>query len=139
MQPDQRHYLLYDGDCDFCREWATWLTFRDRHRRFRICPWQVVHGPPMTPLLQVQARRAVQIVTAEGERLSGGRAVLFALDQIGWNPHLVRLLQHRPFIWFVDLGYRIVAANRPRFSRFVPGARTIQLRARACHSPSSHR
>lgn len=120
METTGQHYLLYDGDCDFCREWATWVTFRDRDRRFRICPWQVVDGPPMTPLLKIQARKAVQIVTADGGHRSGGRAVLFALREIGWHPMLVRLLEHRPFVWAVDLGYRIVAANRPRLSRLVP-------------------
>ncbi len=120
MGSTTRHYLLYDGGCDFCREWTTWLTFRDRDRRFRICPWQVVHGPPMTPLLQVQSRRAVQIVTADGRQLSGGRAALFALRETGWHPTLVRLLERRPFVWAVDIGYRIVAANRPRFAWLVP-------------------
>jgi predicted DCC family thiol-disulfide oxidoreductase YuxK len=120
MQPTDQHHLFYDGDCDFCRGWAAWLTLRDRDRRFRSCPWQVVSGPPMTPLLQMQARKAVQIVTADGKRLSGGQAVLFALRETGWHPTLVRLLQHRPFVWAVDLGYRTVAANRPRFSWLAP-------------------
>lgn len=120
MHGGQQHYLLYDGDCEFCRDWASWITFRDRERRFRICPWQVVTGPPMTPLLQMQAQKAVQIVTASGERISGGRAVLFALRETGWHPRLARLLEHRPMVWGIDCGYRIVAANRARFSWFVP-------------------
>jgi predicted DCC family thiol-disulfide oxidoreductase YuxK len=120
MTTRTQHYLLYDGDCDFCREWAAWLTLRDRDRRFRICPWQVVTGPPMTPLLRIQARRAVQIVTKDGRQLSGGRAVLFALREIGWHPFFVRMLEHRPCVWAVDLGYRIIAANRPHFSWLVP-------------------
>lgn len=120
MRNEQRHYLLYDGDCDFCREWASWITFRDKERRFRICPWQVVNGPPMTPLLQVQAQRSVQIVTASGAHLAGGRAVLFALRETGWHPLLVRLLEHRPFVWGIDGGYRVVSANRDRFAWFVP-------------------
>jgi hypothetical protein len=69
--------------------------------------------------LRVQARKAVQVVTSEGKRLSGGKAVLFALWETGWHPVLVRVLQHRPFVWAVDLGYRVVAANRAFVSRFV--------------------
>ncbi len=120
--PDQpKHILLYDGDCDFCREWATWLTLRDATtQKFRICPWQVVASPPMTPLLRVQAKKAVQLITIDGDHRSGGRAALFALRETGWHPHLVRLLEHRPFVWVVDTGYRIVAANRPRFAWFRP-------------------
>lgn len=121
MRDDPPHFLLFDGDCDFCHQWAGWLAARDAAtRRFFITPWQTAPSPPLTPLLQVQARKAVQIVTRDGKRLSGGRAVLFALGETGWHPTLVRLLQHRPFVWAVDLGYRVVAANRPRFSWLAP-------------------
>lgn len=113
--------LIFDGDCDFCQEWAGWLAFRDaNHRKFRICPWSVVPSPPMTPLLQIQARRAVQLITMDGRQLSGGAAVLFALRETGWHPRFIRLLEHRPFIWGVDFGYHIVAANRPHFTWFRP-------------------
>lgn len=115
-----KHHLLYDGDCDFCRAWASWLTLRDGGRRFRICPWQVAPSPPMTPVLEILAQRSVQVVAAEGKRYSGGSAILFVLRETGWRPHLMRLLQYRPCIWLVDCGYRIVAANRSRFSWFVP-------------------
>lgn len=115
------HFLIFDGDCDFCQEWAGWLAFRDANdRKFRICPMTVVPSPPMTPLLRVQAQRAVQLVTSDGRQLSGGRAVLFALRETSWHPRLIRLLEHRPFVWAVDLGYRIVAANRSRFSWLTP-------------------
>ncbi len=121
MPTGQPHYLLYDGDCDFCREWASWLTLRDAGSgTFRICPWQVASSPPMTPLLQVQARKAVQLITAGGHHLQGGRAVLFALRETGWHPTLMALLERRPCVWAVDLGYRIVAANRPRFAWLTP-------------------
>ena len=116
-----QHILIFDGDCDFCQEWAGWLALRDANqRKFRICPWKVVPSPPMTPLLMVQAQKAVQLVTTDGRQLSGGRAVLFALRETNWHPHLIRLLEHRPFVWAIDAGYRIVAANRPHFARFTP-------------------
>jgi predicted DCC family thiol-disulfide oxidoreductase YuxK len=116
-----QHILIFDGDCDFCQDWAGWLALRDASaRKFRICPFTVVPSPPMTPLLMVQAQRAVQLVTSDGRQLSGGKAVLFALRETGWHPTLVRLLERRPFVWAVDLGYKIVAANRPRFDSFRP-------------------
>lgn len=73
----------------------------------------------MTPELRARAERALQIVTSDGRQYSGGRAVLFALETIGWRPRLARIGRRRPLIWLVELGYRIVAANRPFFSRFV--------------------
>ena len=51
--------------------------------------------------------------------LSAGRAVLFALEEIGWRPWLARLGRRRPFVWFVELGYWIVARNRPFFDRLI--------------------
>lgn len=120
MTADQRPLLLYDGECAFCREWASWLILRDRQRRLRVCPWQVVTGPPMTPLLRIEAQRAVQLAYPDGHRVSGGRAVIAALRAIGWHPVAMRLLRHRPLIWAIDVGYRIVAANRDAFARFTP-------------------
>ena len=73
----------------------------------------------MTPVLREQARKAVQIITGDGHQLSAGRAILFALVEIEWHPNLLRLAGRRPFIWLVELGYRIVARNRAFFGRFL--------------------
>jgi hypothetical protein len=73
----------------------------------------------MTPALREQARKAVQVITADGRRLSAGRAVLFVLEEIDWHPRAVRLAGRRPFIWAVELGYWFVAQNRPFFDRFL--------------------
>lgn len=81
----------------------------------------------MTPQLRERARQSVQVVTHDGTRLAAGRASLFVLAEIGWHPRLVRLGGRRPFIWLVELGYRIVARNREVVGRFLfrpdsPGA-----------------
>ncbi len=73
----------------------------------------------MSPELREQARRAVQVITAGGRRISAGRACLFVLKEIGWRPSLARLGRHRPFVWAVEIGYRIVARNRGRFGRIL--------------------
>jgi hypothetical protein len=73
----------------------------------------------MTPALREQARKAVQVITADGRQLSAGRAILFALEHIEWHASAVRLAGRRPFIWLVELGYWIVARNRSFFGRFV--------------------
>jgi predicted DCC family thiol-disulfide oxidoreductase YuxK len=73
----------------------------------------------MTSRLRKQAERAIQVITRDGKQFSAGRAVLFALQEIGWHPWLVRLAQRPPYIWLVELGYWIVARNRPLFSRLV--------------------
>ena len=73
----------------------------------------------MTPVLREQARKAVQVITSDGRHLSAGQAILFALDETGWHPSAARLAARRPFIWLVELGYWIVARNRPFFGRFL--------------------
>jgi hypothetical protein len=73
----------------------------------------------MTPALREQAREAVQVITAGGRQLAAGRAMLFVLEEINWHPSLVRLAGRRPFIWAVELGYWIVARNRPFFGRLL--------------------
>ena len=73
----------------------------------------------MTPALREQARKAVQVMTADGRQLSAGRAVLFVLEEIDWHPSVIRLARRPPFVWAVDLGYWIVARNRSFFGRFL--------------------
>ena len=73
----------------------------------------------MTPLLREQARRAIQVVTADGQQLSAGRAILFVLEEIDWHPGIARLARRRPFVWLIDLGYWIVARNRSFFGKLL--------------------
>jgi hypothetical protein len=73
----------------------------------------------MTSTLREQARKAVQVITGDGRQLSAGRAMLFVLEEIPWHPSIDRLARWRPFVWLVELRYRIVARNRPFFGRFL--------------------
>jgi hypothetical protein len=70
----------------------------------------------MTPELREACKRAVHVLTGSGEILKAGRATLFVLEQIGYR-RLARLLRLPPFVWAVELGYRIVASNRSFFAR----------------------
>ncbi len=71
----------------------------------------------MTPELYQRSKRAVQVITADGRQISGGRAAMFVLQTIGYLPLLARLGRVWPIVWAVELGYRIIAHNRPFFSR----------------------
>jgi len=72
----------------------------------------------MTPALREACARAVHVVTADGRVLRAGRACLFVLERIGWG-WPARLLSWPPFIWMVEMGYRIVANNRNVFAKFM--------------------
>jgi predicted DCC family thiol-disulfide oxidoreductase YuxK len=73
----------------------------------------------MTDALAARCVRAVHVLAPDGTLLAGGRATLFILEQVGWWPRLARLGRRRPLVWLVELGYRIVARNRPFFGRFL--------------------
>ncbi len=123
-ETQEPHWLIWDGECGFCRRSVAWLSQRDTNTRFRITTYQNCPSPPMTPELREEAARAVQVITNAGETVSGGRAVLFALEQVGWRPRLARIASHPPLVWLVSLGYRVVANNRQLFSRIFVRSRT---------------
>ena len=50
--------------------------------------------------------------------LRAGRAVLYILTALGYG-WIARPLGLPPLIWAVELGYAIVARNRPFFARFL--------------------
>ncbi len=73
----------------------------------------------MTPQLLDACRQAVHVITRDGQIIRAGRAALFVLAEIGYPRWLVRPLLWPPLIWIVEFGYKIVAKNRPFFSRFL--------------------
>lgn len=115
---ERRHRIVWDGTCGLCRRAVAWALARDHARRFEAVPYQEVPDPPLTPALRAACRDAVHVRTTDGRWLRGGRACLFVLERIGW-PTLARLAGLPPLVWLVELGYRIVARNRPFFSRLL--------------------
>jgi len=74
----------------------------------------------MTPPLYEACKKAMHLVTDDGEILRGGRAMMFVLERINWGYGILPgFLSLPPMIWFVELGYKIIAANRQFFSRFI--------------------
>ena len=115
---ERRHWIVWDGACGFCRRAVDWALARDVAGRFEAVPYQDLPTPPMTPALREACRAAVHVRTTDGRWLRGGRACLFVLERIGF-PRLARIAQWPPLVWLVELGYRVVARNRPFFSRLV--------------------
>jgi predicted DCC family thiol-disulfide oxidoreductase YuxK len=111
-------WVLWDGECGFCRRCVAWAVRHDRANRLRPVPYQRAPSPPMTPRLRRACARAVHVVTPEGRVLRAGRAVLYLVGVSGW-PEVVWLLGLPPLIWLIEIAYRIVAENRPLFGRFL--------------------
>ncbi|MFN3650512.1 MAG: thiol-disulfide oxidoreductase DCC family protein [Armatimonadota bacterium] len=116
--PDGKTWVLWDGECGFCRRTVQWLERRDRAQQFHTLPYQSAPSPPMTPELERACERAVHVITPEGRLLRAGRASLYLLQHVGWGP-LAALLCWPPFIWVVEAVYWLVARNRGFVSRFL--------------------
>ena len=116
-----QHLILFDGGCGLCRRSVAWARARDPEGRFRAVPYQ--EAPGLAPALRSACARAVHVVRADGGVLKGGRAVLFVLERTGM-PRLARAASRPPLVWLVELGYRLVAANRGWIGRalFTAGA-----------------
>jgi len=72
----------------------------------------------MTPELAAACKDAVHVIRADGCVLRAGRASLYILAGLGWR-HSYAVFSRRPWIWLVDLAYRVVADNRSFFSRLL--------------------
>lgn len=109
--PIAPHWLLWDGDCGFCRECVRWVGEHDPDARFHAIAFQNAPSPPMTDDLRAKCREAVQVVSWDGTVYSAGTACAFVLEQIGYS-RLGRFMQWRAIRPIVEWGYRRVANNR---------------------------
>jgi predicted DCC family thiol-disulfide oxidoreductase YuxK len=113
----EKAWLLWDGDCGFCRRSVNWVKRHGGEAHFQMAAYQGAPSPPMSPALAEACERAVHIIDADGTTHRAGQAVLVVLERIGWR--WVRLFRFPPLIWGIEVGYWIVARNRRFFSRFM--------------------
>ena len=111
----QKHLVLWDGDCGFCRRSVKWLL---SHDRFGHLEAQSNQEADISPELREACQNAVHVVKSDGEILRGGRAVLFCGTQTRWN-RLARIGLWPVVLPFIEIGYAIVAKNRAVFSKFL--------------------
>lgn len=110
-----KHLVLWDGECDFCRRCVVWLRAHDRFGRLDFCPYQ---GADLSPAMREACSQALHVVKANGDIIWAGRAALFCGRFTRWHG-LARIGEWPVFLPFVELGYRVVAANRDLFSKLL--------------------
>jgi predicted DCC family thiol-disulfide oxidoreductase YuxK len=126
----ERHVVLYDEDCGFCRWSLARLLRWDRAGRLRAAPIQSEEGGKLLADLSEQDRLASwHLVTPDGRRYSGGAAT---------GPMARLLPAGAPIALFADSFprttdrlYRWVARNRDMLGR--------RLGAQACAVDPSKR
>jgi len=113
-----QYWLLWDGDCGFCRRAVYWALGRDRAGLIAPQPYQQISWPPMDEALAAACRLAVHLRHPDGRQERAGRACLTVLELVGYR-RTVRLLRLWPLVWGVEIGYWLVARNRMLFSRWL--------------------
>jgi predicted DCC family thiol-disulfide oxidoreductase YuxK len=104
---DRGSFLIYDGECDFCKAWLAWL-----HKRLTIASYSFHEiDPTKYGLTLEQCREAVQLVTPS-KNYSGADAIgeLLKLRGNRFSARVIRL--SGPLARF---GYRWVASHRNSF------------------------
>ncbi len=110
-----KHLVLWDGGCGFCRRCVNFLRSHDRFGGLEFCPFQEAD---LTPELRDACSRAMHVIKTDGDILKGGRAALFCARFTRWH-QLARVGEWPVFLPFVELGYKVVAANRSLLSKWL--------------------
>jgi glyoxylase-like metal-dependent hydrolase (beta-lactamase superfamily II)/predicted DCC family thiol-disulfide oxidoreductase YuxK len=134
---------IYDGQCEICQAFVSWLRLldrhnldrhnldrhdpdghnRDRHRKVIAVPIDPELLPTLHPTLTLDAcLRELHVVTPRGTVLRGWDAVA-ELARLFRSTFLVGWLgQVPPFRWIGQIAYRFVARNRYAVSKCRGGA-----------------
>lgn len=106
--------LIYDGDCGFCTNCASFGQARLR-RPVEIYPWQSISDLSQYGLTQQDVLERVYFVNHNGTVVGGARALCrFGQHmKFGWEI-LGTILLVPPLIYIAEFIYRIVARNRHR-------------------------
>jgi len=106
--------LIYDGQCGFCmiwiRYWQRLTGDKIEYRPSQECRQEYPEIP------EREFSRSVQLVTPEGEVLSGAWAVFTTLKDVPGKGWMLWAYEHVPGVEsLTETGYGIVAANRGFF------------------------
>jgi predicted DCC family thiol-disulfide oxidoreductase YuxK len=118
---NDKHLVLWDGDCGFCRRCVAYLMRRDQRHRFAAMPYQNAPDSLLSPRVRAACAHSVHLKRRDGRLLKAGRAVLFALEKTAASrleAALWRLLRQMPFIFPIEIGYAYVASHRLLISKY---------------------
>ncbi|MBZ5615794.1 MAG: DUF393 domain-containing protein [Acidobacteriia bacterium] len=135
-KPDEQHgtkvayRVLYDGQCEICQAFVSWLKTLDRENKTICLPISAEVLSAVDPRLRMdECLRRLPVVTPEGEIHIGGDAVA-CLARLFPSTWLIGVLGHRfPFRQLGRLLYGFVATNRYSLGKCRGGA------AASCDGP----
>jgi predicted DCC family thiol-disulfide oxidoreductase YuxK len=111
--------LFYDADCGFCQSSVDNMKARDSKNLIKLIAYQTPNLKTLYPEINPEhAHRGIQVLDAEKNVVKNEKAIAWALLRLptrAWLGHLILFPLFRPF---TAIGYRIIASNRHRISRF---------------------
>ena len=122
QQPPERPFLIFDGDCSFCRVWVEyWKSITDG---VLYVPYQEI-GDRFPEISGQEFAAAVRLVLPSGEAFSGAHAVFQLLALVPGETSLLWLYERVPgFAPAADAGYGWIARHRSfayQFTKYVFG------------------
>ena len=103
--------FFFDGDCNFCNQWANWILHLDKKQKIFIAPLQGETASRILPG-QFTSKNLETIVLYENSRLFQKSGAVFRLARILGGPLVLFLA----FCWlprkWTDGVYDFVARNR---------------------------
>ena len=123
---DRRRILIYDGDCGFCVNSASWISRRwAKQSGAEAVPWRRLgrEAVEASHLSQEDFNRAVWWIDGNRHE-AGSRAIGRALAAAGGPWALVgRILLIAPISWLAPICYRVVARYRHRLPGGTPACK----------------
>jgi predicted DCC family thiol-disulfide oxidoreductase YuxK len=116
-----KDYLLFDGDCGICTWSADVARQMDRGHQFVVEPYQMFSEEELAKfgISYEQCAKALQVVTRRGRIYRGAFGVNYFLwQQFPWLLMVFLIYAIPVLLLFELIGYRIVANNRHRISKW---------------------
>ena len=104
--------VIYDGECNICRQMKEGVDGVDRSHRLEWIPYQEPTLLQRFPQLSLEAcQKAMHVVLEDGSVRAGGDAVPVILERVGLKP-LAAALRLPGMHALVDFAYNWVASHR---------------------------
>jgi predicted DCC family thiol-disulfide oxidoreductase YuxK len=116
-----RDHLLFDGDCGICTWSAEVVRRMARRHPFIAEPYQMFSEEELVKfgITYEQCTKALQVVTRRGRVYRGAFGVNYFLwRQFPWSLLVVLIYAIPALLLFEVIGYRLIANNRHRLSRW---------------------
>lgn len=116
-----KEYLLFDGDCGICTWSADVVKQIDRSGDFVVEPYQMFSEQELMRyrISYERCERAIQVITRRGRVYRGAFGINYFLwRQFPWSLLVILIYAIPVLLLFELIGYRLIANNRHRISRW---------------------